>query len=162
MVFILADDLGVNDLSLYGKQALESIGVEVHLGDRVTNIAEDGVQIGDRFLKTRTVIWAAGVQASPLGKSLGVPTDHSGRVIVGPDLSIPGHPNVFVAGDLAAAKQESGDPLPGLAPVAMQQGRYLGDLIRRECAQKTPSDREPFHYHDKGQMATIGRRRAVA
>lgn len=150
------------DLSTYGKKALESIGVEVHLGDRVTNITEDGVQIGERFLKTRTVIWAAGVQASPLGVALGVPTDHSGRVIVGADLSIPGHPNVFVAGDLASAKQESGEPLPGLAPVAMQQGRYLGDLIRRESERQTPPTREPFRYHDKGQMATIGRRRAVA
>ena len=155
-----------DNLSAYGKQALESIGVEVRLGDRVTNVTDQGVQIGDRFQKTRTVIWAAGVQASPLGKSLGAPTDRSGRVIVHADLSIPDHPNVFVAGDLASAKDENGDPLPGLAPVAIQQGRYLADLIRREaqCAaiSRPASDRSPFTYHNKGQMATIGRRRAVA
>lgn len=155
-----------DDLSEYGKQALESIGVEVRLGDRVTNVTDEGVQIGDGFLKAKTVIWAAGVSASPLGRALGVPTDRSGCVIVGDDLSIPGHPNVFVAGDLACAKDEDGNRLPGLAPVAIQQGRYLGDLISREaqCAaiDRPATHRSKFNYFDKGQMATIGRRRAVA
>lgn len=152
------------DLSQYGKQALEDLGVEVRLGERVTEVSENGVQIGDRFLNCKTVIWAAGVEANPLGKALGVPTDRSGRVIVGGDLSIPGYPNVFVAGDLAAAEDENGNSLPGLAPVAIQQGRYLGDLIRKEIANSESErpDREPFEYFDKGQMATIGRRKAVA
>lgn len=155
-----------DDLSDYGKRALESIGVEVCLGDRVTDVTPHGVQVGDRFLRAKTVIWAAGVQASPLGKALGVETDRNGCVIVHSDLSVPNHPNVFVAGDLASAKDEDGNPLPGLAPVAIQQGRYLGELISRDAQcvviDRPVSDRKPFHYHDKGQMATIGRRRAVA
>ncbi|MCS7466077.1 NAD(P)/FAD-dependent oxidoreductase [Stieleria sp. ICT_E10.1] len=155
-----------DDLSEYSKQALESIGVEVRLGDQVTRVTDRGVQIGDHFLDARTVIWAAGVQASPLGKSLGVPTDRSGRVMVEPDLSIPGHPNVFVAGDMASANDEDGKGLPGLAPVAIQQGRYLGELISREAQcymiDRPAPERSRFKYLDKGQMATIGRRRAVA
>ncbi|MCM2371394.1 NAD(P)/FAD-dependent oxidoreductase [Aporhodopirellula aestuarii] len=149
-------------LSEYSKAALETLGVEVRLGNRVTNITADGVQVGDEFIAARTVIWAAGVKANPIGKGLGAETDRAGRVVVGPDLSIADHPEVFVIGDLAAAKDKSGNPLPGLAPVAIQQGHYVGKLIRAEAAAKiTVSDRRPFHYLDKGQVATIGRRRAV-
>lgn len=155
-----------DELSDYGKKALENIGVEVCLGDRVTEITEHGVQFGDRFLRARTVIWAAGVQASPLGKLLGAETNRSGQVVVNPDLSIAQYPRVFVAGDLALLAGEDGHPLPGLAPVAIQQGRYLGDLIcdeaRSDAAGRPAPDRAPFRYHNKGQMATIGRRRAVA
>lgn len=148
-------------LSDYGQKALTELGVEVHLGDRVTNINAQGVQVGDRFVRARTVIWAAGVQASSIGGLLGVKLDRCGQVLVGNDLSIPGHNNVFVAGDLAAASDGAGGMLPGLAPVAMQQGRYLGNLINRAITHPA-ADRKPFKYVDKGQMATIGRRRAVA
>ncbi|MDV6032972.1 MAG: NAD(P)/FAD-dependent oxidoreductase [Phycisphaera sp. RhM] len=155
-----------DDLSEYSKQALESIGVEVRLGDQVTEVTDRGVQIGDHFLQARTVIWAAGVQASPLGQALGAPTDRSGRVVVERDLSIPGKRNIFVAGDMASVKDEDGKGLPGLAPVAIQQGRYLGELISREAQcyviDRPAPERSRFKYLDKGQMATIGRRRAVA
>ncbi|EMI57007.1 NAD(P)/FAD-dependent oxidoreductase [Rhodopirellula sallentina] len=149
-------------LSKYSKEALESLGVEVRLGDRVTDINGEGVRVGEQFVHARTVIWAAGVKANPIGKTLGAETDRAGRVVVQPDLSIDGHPEVFVIGDLAAAKDKAGNPLPGLAPVAIQQGHYVGKLIRAEVAGKiTPTSRRPFHYLDKGQVATIGRRRAV-
>lgn len=153
------------DLSSYGKRALGELGVEVRLGDRVTHINAEGVQIGEDFLKAKTVIWAAGVQASPLGATLGTETTRSGQVVVGPDLSIAGHQEVFVLGDQAAATDRDGKPLPGLAPVAMQQGKYVGKLIAREIKtnqEPASSQRQPFKYYDKGQMATIGRRRAVA
>ncbi|EMI44454.1 NAD(P)/FAD-dependent oxidoreductase [Rhodopirellula sp. SWK7] len=149
-------------LSQYSKSALEDLGVEVRLGDRVTDINAEGVQVGDDFIHARTVIWAAGVKANPIGKTLGVETDRAGRVQVGEDLSIAGHPEVFVIGDLAAAKDKEGNPLPGLAPVAIQQGHFVGKLIRSEVAGKTSmKTRRPFQYLDKGQVATIGRRRAV-
>jgi NADH dehydrogenase len=148
-------------LSTYGKEALESLGVEVRLESRVTNITADGVQVGDEFIEARTVIWAAGVKASPIGKMLGVETDRAGRVIVGPDLSIPEHPNVYVIGDMASAVGEDGQPLPGLAPVAIQQGRYVGELIVAYTSDGMFEEQKPFRYNDKGQMATIGRRRAV-
>lgn len=151
----------------YGKKALEELGVEVHLGDRVTNITAEGAQVGDTFVHSRTVIWAAGVQASPLGKSLSNETTRSGQVVVGSDLSIRDHPEVFVLGDQAAAKSKDGTQLPGLAPVAMQQGKYVGKMLRYEIPRNATlselsGQRKPFHYYDKGQMATIGRRRAVA
>ncbi len=152
-------------LSAYGRDALESMGVDVRLGDRVTDINAEGVKVGKDFIAAKTVIWAAGVQASVLGGKLGVPLDRCGQVIVGPDLSIPESPNVFVVGDQAAAKSEDGNMLPGLAPVAIQQGRYVGKLIRDEIRRQkdsTSQHRKPFRYYDKGQMATIGRRRAVA
>ncbi len=155
-----------NPLSDYGKRALTELGVEVHLGDRVTNITADGAQVGDTFIRSRTVIWAAGVQASPLGKTIDAETTRSGQVVVGPDLTVPGHSNVFVLGDQACAQSETGTPLPGLAPVAMQQGKYVGKLLRDEINRmhrhQSPTPRRPFAYYDKGQMATIGRRRAVA
>jgi NADH:ubiquinone reductase (H+-translocating) len=150
--------------SQYAKESLGTLGVEVMLQRQVTKVDEDGVWIGDDRIEAGTVLWAAGVQASPLAKSLGVPTDRAGRVIVASDLSIPGDGNVFVAGDMAHCVDAHGKPLPGLAPVAMQQGRYLAQLIDREVQaqqNRVSSKREPFRYFDKGQMATIGRRRAV-
>ena len=149
------------DLSSYGQQALESLGVDVRLGEQVTNINERGVEVGGEFIEAKTVIWAAGVKASPIGKMLGAETDRAGRVKVGPELSIEGHPNVFVIGDLASATGQDGKPLPGLAPVAIQQGRYVGNLIAAYSSDGMFEDQKPFKYHDKGQMATIGRRRAV-
>lgn len=148
-------------LSDYSKRALESLGVHVRLGSRVTDITAEGVQVGDEFIVARTVIWAAGVKASPIGKTLGAETTRGGQVIVGSDLTIAGHPEVFVVGDLASTKGSNGKPLPGVAPVAIQQGRYVGRLIRREAAGKGRTPRRPFRYYDKGQVATIGRRRAV-
>ena len=147
------------NLSNYGKRALESLGVEVRLGQIVSGIDARGVDIGEDRIPARTVIWAAGVKASPIGDSLGTETDRMGRVVVNPDLSIDGHPEIFVIGDQAATKQADGSMLPGIAPVAIQQGRYVGKLIRSELDGE--ATRKPFEYFDKGQMATIGRRRAV-
>jgi NADH:ubiquinone reductase (H+-translocating) len=152
-------------LSARAKRDLEAMGVEVRLNARVTNLTAQGAQIGDEFLPVRNVFWAAGVQASPLGKSLGVPLDKSGRVIVGHDCSVPGHPNVFVVGDMAAhTDSKSGSLVPGVAQGALQTGNYVGKLIAQEIASaspKSPADRAPFAYFNKGTLATIGRARAV-
>jgi len=137
---------------------LESLGVQVWTSSPVTLIDRDGVEISKERLRSCTVLWAAGVKASPLGKLAGLEVDPQGRVLVNPDLSIPGHPNVFVAGDQSRFTHQTGKPLPGTAPVAMQQGRYIGSMILRDLRQKP---REPFRFFDKGQMATIGRSRAV-
>lgn len=137
---------------------LERLGVQVWTHSAVTRIDRDGVQIGNEMIRSATVLWAAGVTASPLGKAAGFEVDRQGRVIVEKDLSVPGGPNIFVAGDQACFTHQTGKPLPGTAPVAMQQGQYLARLIRGELAGKP---RTPFHFVDKGQMATIGRSRAV-
>jgi NADH dehydrogenase len=137
---------------------LESLGVQVWTNSLVTDIDADGVRLGEERIRTGTVLWAAGVRASDLGGLLGVPRDPQARVIVGPDLSVPGHPEVFVLGDLAHTRDAAGKPLPGVAPVAMQQGRYAARAILDELAGKP---RKPFAYLDKGQMATIGRSRAI-
>jgi NADH dehydrogenase len=137
---------------------LESLGVQVWTNSPVTRIDADGVDLGSERIRSATALWAAGVLPSRLGALLGVPLDAQGRVIVGPDLSVPGHPEVFVIGDQARAFAPDGKPLPGIAPVALQQGRYVGDLVRENAA---PAAREPFRYRDKGQMATIGRSRAI-
>lgn len=137
---------------------LEELGVQVWTSTRVTQVSADGVQLGSEYLRAGTVLWAAGVQPSSLGKQLGVPLDPIGRVLVEKDLSIPGHPEVFVIGDMALVKNSKGLPLPGIAPVAIQQGRYLARLLHGEIEGKT---REPFQYWDKGQMATIGRKKAI-
>lgn len=137
---------------------LESVGVQVWTQSKVTGIDADGVRVGDERIVAKTVLWAAGVQASPLGALLGASTDRSGRVSVNGELSIAGHPEIFVAGDLASAVDSKDRPLPGIAPVALQQGRYIGRTIRNELAGKP---RAPFAYVDKGQMATIGRSRAI-
>jgi NADH:ubiquinone reductase (H+-translocating) len=146
-------------LSERAERALTSLGVEVRTGSIVTRIEADAVWIGDERLPTRHVMWAAGVTASPLGAKTGAAVDRVGRVNVESDLSVPGHPEIFVVGDLAALVGDDGEPLPGIAPVAMQQGRAAARNIMR-LAGGSPTAR--FRYADKGSMATIGRWRAVA
>lgn len=136
---------------------LEQLGVQVWTSSIVTDVDRDGIAVGDERIQAATVLWAAGVKASALGRNLNLPTDSAGRIIVQEDLSLPEHPNVFVAGDQAHVEQ-SGTPLPGVAPVAMQQGRFLAASIRRDVRGKP---RKTFRYVDKGQMATIGRSRAI-
>jgi NADH:ubiquinone reductase (H+-translocating) len=147
------------DLSRSAEAQLRRLGVEVRTNTLVTGIDSDGVHIGDATLPASVVIWAAGVAASPLGKKLGVPVDRAGRVHVQPDLSLPGHPEVFVIGDLASLNDESGKMLPGVAPVAIQEGRFVAQAIKRDLSRKP---RRKFHYFDKGSLATIGRAAAVA
>ena len=148
------------DLAANGKRQLESIGVEVHEGVQVTKVTPEGVEIkGGQFIPARTVIWAAGNQASPLGKTLGVPTDKAGRVVVNEDLTIPGHSEVQVIGDMANFSHQTGKPLPGISPPAMQEGRHAARSILETLAGGKPM---PFHYWDKGSLATIGRNKAVA
>lgn len=147
------------DLAERAKRDLESMGVEVWLKTFVTNITEKGVWIGERFIETPNIVWAAGNEASPILASLGIPLDRNKRAIVNPDLSIPGHPEVFVIGDAACAFDKNGKPLPGIAPVAIQQGQYIAKLI---CKNLPPDQRKPFSYFDKGMMATIGRAKAIA
>ena len=137
---------------------LKSLGVQVWVSCAVTNIDRDGVQIGKDSVQAGTVLWAAGVKASSLGRKTGVETDAQGRVIVAPDLSVPSHSEIFVAGDQARHTHQTGKPLPGTAPVAMQQGRYIAQTILGELKGKA---REPFRFVDKGQMATIGRSKAI-
>jgi NADH dehydrogenase len=137
---------------------LESLGVQVWTSARVTDVNATGVVIGKEQLAASTVLWAAGVRAADIGKTLGVPVDAVGRVEVAPDLTIPGHPEVFVAGDLARCTDESGKPLPGVAVVAMQQGIYVAEQIRNDLKGRP---RHPFHYHNLGQLATVGRSRAI-
>jgi NADH dehydrogenase len=130
----------------------------------VTNVTPGGLHIGEEFIRIRNIFWAAGVKASPLGRSLGVPLDRSGRAIVGPDLTIPDHPEVFVVGDMAAAKSaDTGEPVPGVAQGGIQTGRFAGQTIAGEAAGRSPpGHREPFIYRDKGSMAIIGKAKAVA
>jgi NADH:quinone reductase (non-electrogenic) len=147
------------DLSRSAEEQLRHLGVEVHTSAMVTGIEPAAVITGQTRLPAAVILWAAGVAASPLGKKLGAPVDRAGRVLVNPDLSLPGHPEVFVIGDLASLKDKNGNPLPGLAPVAMQQGKATAENIAREL-QGNP--RQNFHYLDKGSLATIGRAAAVA
>lgn len=144
-------------LSAKAQRQLERLGVEVRTGAKVTKIDQQGVWLGDEFLAARTVLWAAGVAASPLGKQLGVPLDRAGRVVVAPDLSVPGQPHVFVAGDLMAVVQD-GKPVPGVAPAAIQSGRVAARNIAARVAGRATV---PFRYRDKGSLATIGRAKAV-
>lgn len=146
------------DLSARATRDLETLGVQVWTNSMVTEIDEHGVRLGEELIHAKTVLWAAGVKGAPLGAELPGDRDRTGRVKVKDDLSLPDDPNTFVAGDMAALTDADGKQVPGLAPAAMQQGRYLGKLILAEQAGKP---REPFRYTDKGQMATIGRRRAV-
>src|SRR5579864_9328523 len=170
------------DLSHSAEEQLRGLGVEVRTSAMVTLVEPGAVDIGETRLPATVVLWAAGVAASPLGKKLGAPVDRAGRVPVQADLSLAGHPEVFVIGDLAAAKDEQGRMLPGVAPVAIQEGRFVAKLIREEM-ERAGSNRNPegapplsrsvrqgggfdsrptFHYWDKGSLATIGRAAAVA
>ena len=147
------------DLSSSAMKQLVDLGVEVRTGVRATNLTETGLQVGDEFIPCRVKIWAAGNNASFVGKTLGVPIDRVGRVMVDDDLTIPGHPEVQVIGDLANFSHQTGQPLPGVSPVAMQQGRHAARNILRMIKNREP---RPFRYWDKGSMATIGRNKAVA
>jgi NADH:ubiquinone reductase (H+-translocating) len=170
------------DLSRSAEEQLRGLGVEVRTSAMVTQVEPGAVTIGETRLPATVVLWAAGVAASPLGKKLGAPVDRAGRVPVHADLSLPGHLEVFVIGDLAAAKDEHGKMLPGVAPVAIQEGKFVAKLIREEV-ERLGSNRNPegapplsrsvrqgggfesrpaFHYWDKGSLATIGRAAAVA
>ena len=160
------------DLSRSALEQLQRLGVEVITSTMVTKIEPGIIYLGEtmgqtnmgetRKMNAAVILWAAGVAASPLGKKLGVPVDRAGRVLVNPDLSIPNHPEVFVIGDLAALKDASGKLLPGVAPVAILEGRYVAKLIARESTGWGVDSRRPFHYFDKGSLATIGRAAAVA
>jgi len=178
-----------DDLSRSAQEQLQHLGVEVRTSTMVTQVGPGSIHIGETRLNATVILWAAGVAASPLGKKLATPIDRAGRVLVRSDLSLPGHPEVFVIGDLAAVSDENGKMLPGVAPVAMQEGRYVAKIIRNEI--ESPRDqtepgappfprsvreepalslskggdfdsRPPFHYWDKGSLATIGRAAAVA
>lgn len=146
-------------LSAEAKREVEELGVEVRLDSIVTRVEPGAVYVGDERIATRSVFWAAGNAASPLGRMLGVPLDQAGRVQVEPDLSIPGHPEAFVAGDLAAVRQRDGTLVPGVAPAANQEGAAAARNILRTVRRQ---ERRPFVYRDKGNLATIGRHRAVA
>ena len=146
-------------LSEHAKEGLEKLGVTVITGKRVTNITEEGVQVEETFYPCKNIVWAAGNQASPLLKTLDVPLDRQGRVTVEPDLSIPGSPEIFVIGDAASATGKDGKPLPGVAPVAIQEGRYVASLLKQSLSK---GERPPFVYFDKGSLATIGKGKAIA
>ena len=147
------------ELSRKAEAQLRRLGVEVRTSAMVTRIEPGAVWVGNEKILSPVVLWAAGVAASPIGRNFGVPIDRAGRVLVQPDLSIPGHPEVFVIGDLAAINDENGKMLPGVAQVAIQQGKWVGETIARDLENQP---RREFHYHDKGSLATIGRAAAVA
>jgi NADH dehydrogenase len=147
------------DLSRSAEEQLRTLGVEVHTSAMVTGIEPATVVMGETRIPAAVILWAAGVAASPLGKKLGAPTDRSGRAFVNPDLSIPGHPHVFVVGDLASLKRENGEPVPGVAPAAIQEGKATARNILRDLKGQP---RKNFHYVDKGNLATIGRAAAIA
>jgi NADH dehydrogenase len=146
------------DLSEKARAQLVRLGVEVITGTPVNDIDANGFRLGDAFVRARTVVWAAGVAASPLGQLLGVPLDRAGRVLLEPDLSVPGHPDIFVAGDLASVQQD-GKPVPGIAPAAKQMGRYIAGVLRSR--RDNNAKPKPFRYRDYGNWATIGRKAAV-
>jgi NADH:ubiquinone reductase (H+-translocating) len=162
---IVLVDAGARILTMVGPQASEAarkrlvrLGVEVRLGHPVEHVDDGGVVVAGERIAARTVIWTAGVEPSPAGKWIGAPTDRAGRVEVQPDLTVPGHPDIFVIGDTATREQD-GHPLPGVAQVALQQGRYVGKLIDRRLRGKQAL--RPFHYFDKGNMAVVGQGYAV-
>jgi NADH:ubiquinone reductase (H+-translocating) len=146
-------------LSTSAKKQLEDIGVEVKLNSFVTDIEPGRVKVSGDWIECDVVLWATGVAASPVGKALGVETDKAGRVFVQPDLTIPGHENIFVIGDMASLKQENGEPVPGVSPAAMQMGTLTAKNI---LADLKGEPRKNFRYVDKGTMATIGRSKAIA
>jgi NADH dehydrogenase len=153
------------DLSASAQRQLEALGVEVRLRAKVAGISAGLVELADGTrIPAANIIWAAGIAASPLTRSLGVATDRAGRLQVQPDLSLPGHPEVFAIGDLALVLQENGKPVPGVSPAAIQEAQHVAQLIGDELAAPAPghAPRPAFRYWDKGSMATIGRSAAVA
>ena len=147
------------DLSRSALAQLKSMGVEVHTGAIVKDVSSRGVTVNNEFVPSRTVVWAAGNAAAPIAKSFGAETDRAGRIMVNEDLSVPGHPEIFAIGDVACFKHQTGQPLPGVSPVAMQMGRRVSKNILLLIRGEKP---EPFRYFDKGSMATIGRNKAIA
>ena len=144
---------------MFARRKLERLGVNVWTNSVVTGVSDGKVHLGEETIEAGTILWAAGVSASPLGRSLGAPVDRAGRVLVGEDLSVPGHPDIFVIGDLAALKGHDGKWLPGVAQVAIQQARHAAlNLRRRVSGQPTT----PFVYRNLGNLATIGRNSAIA
>jgi NADH dehydrogenase len=146
------------DLSQRAREQLERLGVEVLTGAPVEEITAEGYRVGGRFVPARTVVWAAGVAASPLAQCLDVPLDRAGRIRVESDLSIPGHPDIFAAGDLVSLERDDGRPVPGVAPAAKQMGRHVAKMIRARLQRRATT---PFRYRDAGNLATIGRMAAV-
>jgi NADH dehydrogenase len=149
-------------LAAHAMRDLESLGVQVWTGAPVTDVTPEGVVVGSEKIAAATVLWAAGVRAADIGRTLSVPVDQAGRVMTGPDLTIEGHPEVFVLGDMSNRAGANGRPLPGVALVAMQEAVYAADIIKKEIAGRPQSPRPAFEYFDLGQMATIGRSRAIA
>jgi NADH dehydrogenase len=147
-----------DDLSAYAQRSLESLGVEVVLGQAVTECSADGVVYGGKTLQAKTLIWAAGVRASPAAEWLGAAADRAGRLEVLPDLTVPGHPDIFAIGDTVVIAGPDGKPVPGIAPAAKQQGRYVAELIKARLRGGTTA---PFHYRHAGSLAQIGKRKAV-
>jgi NADH dehydrogenase len=147
-----------DELSTYALKSLEKIGVEVVLDQAVTECTADGVVYGDNKLDARTIIWAAGVRASPAAEWLNAPADRAGRLQVLPDLTVPDHPDIFAVGDTVTIAGPDGDPVPGIAPAAKQQGRYVAQAIKARLAGRTSP---PFHYKHAGSLAQIGKRLAV-
>ena len=147
-----------DDLSAYAQASLESIGVEVVLGQAVTECSADGVMYGGKHLQARTLIWAAGVRASPAAEWLHAAADRAGRLEVLPDLTVPGHPDIFAVGDTVTIADQKGNPVPGIAPAAKQQGRHVAESIRARLRGETPA---PFRYNHAGSLAQIGKRKAV-
>jgi NADH dehydrogenase len=146
-------------LSNYAKSALEKLGVDVCLGAPVTQIERGAITFGERRVEARTIVWAAGVRASPAAEWLGAAADRNGRIIVEPDLSVPGHPEIFAIGDTVSVTAPDGSPVPGIAPAAKQEGAFVGETIRRRLTGK--AEPGPFRYHHQGSLAQIGKRKAV-
>lgn len=147
-----------DDLSAYAQKSLREIGVEVMLGQPVTECSADGVMYGGNRLDARTIIWAAGVRASPAAEWLNAPADRAGRLQVEANLTVPGHPDIFAVGDTVTFKDAGGNPVPGIAPAAKQQGRYVAAAIKARLNGKTP---EPYVYKHSGSLAQIGKHKAV-
>ncbi|MBN9319957.1 MAG: NAD(P)/FAD-dependent oxidoreductase [Caulobacterales bacterium] len=148
-----------DDLSDYARRSLERLGVEVRLGQAVTDVTAEGVALGDERLAARTILWAAGVRASPAAEWLQAPADRAGRLLVEPDLTAPGHPDIFAIGDTVSIAGPDGKPAPGIAPAAKQQGFYVADVIRRRLSRRPAA--APFRYQHQGSLAQIGKKRAV-
>jgi NADH dehydrogenase len=147
------------DLSAYALKALEALGVDIRFGKPVTSCSAEGVTIGDSFVPCRTIVWAAGVEASPAAKWLDIPADRAGRAVVDKELRAPGKEDIFVIGDTASVLREDGSPVPGIAPAAKQQGDYVAKVIKAKLAGKPAPG--PFRYRHQGSLATIGKSAAI-